>query len=500
MRSKKIEELLNGLEYSLIRGSPTTEISGIATHSETVKKGDAFLALKGERTHGAKYINSAIRNGAVAVLCEDPVEATEDVTFVRVKNLKDNLLGLLMKFYGNPSEEVHVAGITGTNGKTTTAFLIHNINTECGYKSILVSSVEVSINGEKQPALLTTPDTADLFRIFSQGKEKGCKNAVMEVTSIGLEKKRCDWVNFDIGIFTNITRDHLDFHKTFEDYRKAKVRFFKELLPSSKKRKKVAILNRDDPFWKEFIPEKGVEVITFSISDSSADVYAEKRLFSEDGIVADVKTPEGSLRIKSRLIGEHNLYNILSAISYGISRRLPQHSIVKGIEGLKGVPGRLEKVEIPKGSVFVDYAHTPDALLRVLKALKTITKERLIVLFGCGGDRDKGKRPEMGKVACSFADMLFITSDNPRTEDPLKIIEDIMIGVEEAKREFRKEVICIVEPDRRKAIKMAVSSLREGDVLLIAGKGHERYQILKDRVIPFVDTEEVKKALEEMKR
>ena len=498
MGNRKIAEILMGLEYSLIRGSLNIEISGIATHSEMVRKGDVFIALRGERTHGAKFINSAIKRGAVAVFCEDPIEPEAEITFVKVKNLRDNLLPILLKFYGNPSEDLHVSGITGTNGKTTTAFLIHNINTHCGNKSVLVSSVEVSIGDEKQPALLTTPDMADLFRIFSEGIEKGCKNVVMEVTSIGLEKRRCDWVNFDTGIFTNITRDHLDFHKTFEAYKNAKVRFFKELLPSSKKKRKIAILNRDDPFWKDFIPGDETETFTFSISNPSADVWVEKKSFSENGITAEIKTPDGTLKIKSKLIGEHNLSNILCAVTYGISMKLPTASIVYGIESLNGVPGRLEKVDVPKGAVFVDYAHTPDALLRVLKALKEITKGRLQVLFGCGGDRDKGKRPEMGKIACSFADVVFVTSDNPRTEDPLKIIEDIMRGVEEAKRELKKEVLCVVEPDRAKAIRMAVSSLKEGDVLLIAGKGHERYQILKDRIIPFVDAEEVKKAVKEM--
>lgn len=498
MKSKKIADLLDGFEYALIRGSLNVEISGIATHSEMVRKGDVFLALKGENTHGAKFITSAINRGAVAVFCEEVVEPAGEVTFVKVKNLKDNLLSLLMKFYGNPSEDLLVTGITGTNGKTTTAFLIHNINAQCGDKGVLISSVEVSIGGEKQSALLTTPDMADLFRIFSEGKEKGCKNVVMEVTSIGLEKRRCDWVNFDAGIFTNITRDHLDFHRTFEAYKNAKVRFFKELLQWSKKKRKVAILNRDDPLWKDFIPGEGVETFTFSLSDPSADVWAEKKSFSESGITAEIKTPDRTLKVKSRFIGEHNLSNILCAVTYGISMKLPVTSILKGIETMKLVPGRLEKVDVPVGSVFVDYAHTPDALLRVLKALKEITKGRLIVLFGCGGDRDRGKRPEMGKVACSFGDMVFVTSDNPRTEEPLKIIEDIMRGVEEAKRELKKDVICVVEPDRRKAIRMAVSSLREGDILLIAGKGHERYQILKDRMIPFVDAEEVKKAVEEM--
>ncbi len=499
MRIKKIKEILDGFEYSVISGSLQVEISGIATHSDMVNKGDVFIALKGERTHGKRYINSALNNGAVAIFCEEEIEVpTGGFPVIKVKNLKDSLISLLMKFYDNPSEDLHVTGITGTNGKTTTAFLIHNINTHSQNKSILISSVEVSINGDKLPSLLTTPDMADLFRIFFRGRKIGCKNAVMEVTSIGLDRKRCDWMNFDVGIFTNITRDHLDYHKTFEEYKKAKMRFFKELLPSSKKPKKTAILNMDDPFWKEFLPGEGVEVITFSLFNPSADIYAEKKILSENGIKTEVKTPDGSFKIKSPLIGEHNLYNILSAVAYGVISGFSEESIVKGIENLKVVRGRLERVEVPKGSVFVDYAHTPDALFRVLKALRNITKGRLMVLFGCGGDRDRGKRPEMGKIAYSLGDVLFITSDNPRTEDPLKIIEDIMKGIDEAKRDTSREVSCIVEPDRGKAIRMAVSTLKEGDVLVIAGKGHERSQIVGDRSIPFDDVEEVKKAVREI--
>lgn len=500
MRGRRISELINSLEYSLLSGSLDTEISGIATHSEMVKNGDLFIALKGEKTNGMKYIDSAIKNEALAVFYDEDevIKVGGGISLVRVKNLKAHLLPLLLKFYGNPSEEINITGITGTNGKTTSAFLIHNINLQSGDGSVLVSSVVVSIDNEKEYSLLTTPDVADLFRIFSKGKERGCRNAVMEVTSIGIERKRCDWVNFDIGVFTNITRDHLDYHKTFEGYKNAKVRFFKELLPSSKKKRKLAILNKDDPFWKEFIPGEGIEVMTFSISNPSADIYAEKKSFSEDGTMACVNTPKGKLEIKSPLIGEHNLSNILCAVAYGIGRNFSSSSIVKGIEGMKGVPGRLERVDVPRGSVFVDYAHTPDALFRVLKALRDISKGKLVVLFGCGGDRDRGKRSEMGKIAYSLADAIFITSDNPRTEDPMRIIEDIMKGVEEGKAESNREVSCVVEEDRGKAIRMAISILREGDVLLIAGKGHERYQILKDRSIPFADAEEVRNAVKEM--
>lgn len=500
MRDKRLKDLLAGFDVTVLSGSFDIPVRGISTHSGEVRKGDLFVALKGERTHGLEHLREAVERGAVAVLFEEEENrGFPGVCAVKMKGLKENLFEIFHRFYGNPSYNMMVCGITGTNGKTTTAFLIHSINTACGFKSILISSVEIQIGDERRDTSLTTPDTGTLFRILSDGKEKGCSHLVMEVTSIGLDRRRGDWISFDMGIFTNITRDHLDYHGSFDEYMRAKRRFFKEVLPSSPKRKKAAVINLDDPLWREFLPPAGVELLTFSVKEPSAEIYAEKKEISPSGIRAEVKTPCGIFEVCSSLIGFHNLSNILGSIGYGIAAGLSGEGIIKGIEGLKEVPGRLQKIASPRGSVFIDYAHTPDALLNVLRAVREITKGRVISLFGCGGDRDRGKRPEMGKVAYLLSDAVVITSDNPRSEDPLKIIEGIMAGVEEARKESGKEIPCIVEVDRKEAIRKALSMMMDGDSLVIAGKGHERYQILKDRILPFSDAEEVQRCLTSMK-
>lgn len=496
---KELRKVVEGLDYKLVKGNLDVNVEGVHIHSAQIRRNYAFIAVKGERYDGLNFVSEALRNGASCVIVEEGrgVGVSEDTTVVEVRNLRDNVPSLFINFEGdNISSDVLVCGVTGTNGKTTVAFLIHRIWEEAGIKSILISSIGTYIMEERYKAGLTTPDVPDLFYSIKEGKNRGCRNVIMEVTSIGLDKRRCDWLHFNVGIFTNISRDHLDYHNTMDEYVKAKARFFKEILSHSNKEDKFAVINVDDPCFRCMLPEGDVEVVKYSLKSPFADVWCERYHYSEKGIEFEISAVGKRLRGRTSLKGTYNVYNILSAISFAVKMNIDERVILRGIESFQGVPGRLEEIKSQKGSIYIDYAHTPEALEKVLKALRLITPGRLITVFGCGGDRDKGKRPEMGKIASSLSDVVILTSDNPRSEDPTTIINDILTGVKG--KEFDGDTGYLVEVNRRDAIRKGIEVMSEGDTLLIAGKGHEDYQVIGEKVIPFSDRDEVYRVLKDV--
>lgn len=394
------------------------------------------------------------------------------------------------KFFGDPSRELYVAGITGTNGKTTITYLLEAIFKKAKYKTGVIGTVNWRHGGTHIQAVNTTPGAYELQRLIREMANSGVKNLVMEVSSHGIEQKRVQDVEFDACIFTNLTHDHLDYHGSFKNYFKAKLKLFTELLPASRKKKRWAVINIDDEYGRKIVrlcDGAMVRLLTYGFN-RKADVRVEKLASSMNGNEMMIKTPWGKFECKSSLKGRFNVLNVLAAVACAGAYGINLNKIKEGIGFLRNVPGRLEEVPNKKGiSIFVDYAHTPDALKNILSTLREISEGRLITLFGCGGGRDRKKRPLMGREACMLSDMLIVTSDNPRSEKPASIIKDILKGV--------NGTPCVVEEDRRKAIKRALSSAKKGDVVVIAGKGHEDYQIIGDKKLKFCDREEVLKCL-----
>ncbi|MBI2609368.1 MAG: UDP-N-acetylmuramoyl-L-alanyl-D-glutamate--2,6-diaminopimelate ligase [Deltaproteobacteria bacterium] len=491
----KLEHLLEGLQIKKVQGSLSLDISNIHYDSRLIKPGGLFVAFKGEHEDGHSFIGQAKENGATAILTHIKFE-DEKVTIIQVENTKDVLPGLACRFYENPSLKVPVIGITGTNGKTTITYLIESILKENGLKPAVIGTVNYRFQEKTWNATHTTPQSLDLQRLLSQFVEMGATHIIMEVSSHALSQRRVEGVHFDVAVFTNLTRDHLDYHKTFEEYYVAKKSFFTDYLKNSKKKNKASIINGDDSYGQKLLlsldgrgqGEGEVSLLSFGLHSEKALFQAHIREMNVYGTKAFIKTPRWSAEIKTNLVGEHNLSNIVAALCAASHLKISQEKILRGIENLKNIPGRLEKVEAQDGpQVFVDYAHTDDALKNVLKALHDLKPQgKIITVFGCGGDRDKTKRPLMGKVAQENSDVIFVTSDNPRTEDPLSIIEDIKKGLT-----LNSSVM--IEADRTQAIYKAISLAKKEDVVLIAGKGHEDYQILGTQKIHFDDRE---KALE----
>ncbi len=482
----QLGSLLQNIEISRISGRIDIEVADITAHSKEVKPDSIFVALRGHRTNGALYIEEAVKNGAVCVIAEEEVSVPESITVVRVKDARKAMAQIAAKFYGNPSKSLNLIGITGTNGKTTTSYLVASCLKKQGAKVGIVGTIGYRLEDQLIPAPLTTPDCLTLQRLFKQMKENGIKDVVMEVSSHSLVCQRVAGCEFKIAVFTNLSQDHLDFHKDMETYYEAKKVLFKHHLDPEGK----AIINLDDRWGKRLLNElNGQRVITYGMS-SEADVFVEGYCLSLEGIEAKIITPLGKLEISSELIGRPNLYNILAAAAAAIGLGIPLNQIKLGLEDVKGVPGRLERIE-GKVDVIIDYAHTPDALNQVLRTLRPLCKGNLITVFGCGGDRDKGKRPIMGQIASELSDFVIVTNDNPRTEPSRQIIQDIEMGIKKDKP------YCIV-PDRRQAILWAIKHAQRGDIVLIAGKGHEDYQIIGDKKYHFSDKEEVLKVLSRM--
>ncbi|MCX7982473.1 MAG: UDP-N-acetylmuramoyl-L-alanyl-D-glutamate--2,6-diaminopimelate ligase [Syntrophales bacterium] len=501
----QIRELLSQIPFLSTQGPLSGEVSSIVYDSRQCIPGSLFCAVSGTVQDGHNYITDAIKRGATFIICEREVEAPPGVTIIRVADSRETMGKLGKAFYGDPSSRLCLVGVTGTNGKTTVTYLMESIFIAAGFKTGVLGTVNYRYGGQIFPAPNTTPESLDLHRILHDMVLMGVTHCVAEVSSHALALKRVDECDFDLGIFTNLSRDHLDFHRNMEDYYAAKRRFFTELIPRSRKERAIRmVVNGDDAWGKRLCEESSVPSWTFGIREAE-HVRAEDYSLSLQGTRAEIWAPGERLEVFSPLLGMYNLYNILAAVGAAIALEIPPTKIAEGIARVHRIPGRLERVnEVQEPHVFVDYAHTDDALQKVISALLPFKQKKLITVFGCGGDRDRGKRPKMGKVAAENSDIVIVTSDNPRTEDPLEIIAEIVKGISEDVME-RVEAQIVGErskaytviPDRRLAIKKAIDIAEEGDIVLIAGKGHEDYQIIGREKIWFDDRVIAKECLKE---
>ena len=485
--------LLGALGDTVVRGTLPDVVTGIAYDSRRVEAGDLFVAVPGLREDGRRYIRQALDRGASAVVAEapDPLAGTATGRVI-VASSRAALARLADAYFGRPSRALTLVGITGTNGKTTTSFLVDALLRHAGHETGVVGTIEYRIRDRARPASQTTPEAVELQGLLAEMVEQGVTAAAMEVSSHALELCRVDGVEFDVAVFTNLTQDHLDFHGTFEAYRRAKARLF-ALLASGDKPRRTAVINADDPAGRSMVAGLGVPTIAFGLG-TGTDVRPRGFTSATDGIRMEVDTPRGPVSVRSPLVGEHNVMNLLGAVSVGAALGMDPGSIGAALASVAAVPGRFERVEAGQPFlVVVDYAHTPDALERVLTTARRLVPDgaRLAVVFGCGGDRDRGKRPLMGGIAASVADAVWVTSDNPRSEQPEAIIADIVAGMARGERQV------VTTPDRRAAIAGAIRWARPGDVVVIAGKGHETYQIIGAQVSAFDDREVARAALAE---
>ncbi len=463
-------------------------ISGISSDSRHLRPGDIFIALQGPSMDGEKFILDAIRQGAAAIVKSnrERVFPSSQVPILEVENPRAFLYAICRKFYDDPSQKLKIIGVTGTNGKTTITYLLESILQQKGKKCGVIGTVNYRIGNQVYPANNTTPGLVDTYQLWQKMIQQQCQFCFMEVSSHALAQERISPADFYSAIFTNLTGDHLDYHKDMEDYFLAKAKLFVSLPATA-----TAIINQDDFYGPRLIPMTKSKVMTYGIKNT-ADVMAQNIVLGLQSTEFSVRTRSGPMIFRTGLIGQHNVYNILAVIAEGLSLGFPLEQIKEGIENFTVVPGRLERVECGQDfCVFVDYAHTEDALKNVLLSLKQIHHSRLIVVFGCGGDRDRTKRPKMGKVADDLADQIILTNDNPRSEEPLEIVREILSGI--SGKSF--EVIL----DRKEAICHALKIARQDDIVLIAGKGHEDYQIFKNERIHFDDREVVRDFFKKVK-
>jgi UDP-N-acetylmuramyl-tripeptide synthetase len=499
----RLDEIIKGMTITDRRGRFDGEVARIVSDSRQVGPGDLFVAVRGVKVDGHDYIKQALDKGAAGILGEGwpspDVNGTRP-NVVLVPNSRRALALAAANFYGQPSRKLHVAGVTGTNGKTTVTYLLESIIKATSKKCGVIGTVECRYAGKVEPLDFTTPDAILLQKKLREMADAKCTHVVMEVSSHALEQQRVAGVHFKVAGFTNLSQDHLDYHGTMEAYFEAKARFFSEVLRKSRARGRMAVVNIDDPRGGAILERWGGKSLSVSIDPKSgADVLALQASYGLDGLTATVQTSKGVWEIRSPLIGQHNLSNILVALGMALAMGISKARIMRGLEALERVPGRLERIPDAAKHVFVDYAHTPDALTKILSALRPLTKGRLVVVFGCGGDRDKAKRPLMGKAVAAGADLAIITNDNPRTEDPKEIARAIEHGMLDSgwKRQgSRVEPMSYrVDLDRRQAIRTAIELLRPEDVLVVAGKGHETYQILGNKKMRFDDREEARRIL-----
>jgi UDP-N-acetylmuramoyl-L-alanyl-D-glutamate--2,6-diaminopimelate ligase len=447
------------------------EIQGLDYDSRRVEPGFLFFAFSGAKVDGRDFANNARERGATAIVSELPAPGDFNGLWIQVDHGRRALALASRNFY---QQNVSITGITGTNGKTTTGFLTDSVLRASGRTTALIGTIEYHLGNQVLPAVNTTPESVDLFRLFDRLHQMGGTHATMEVSSHALALGRVHGLDFHTAIFTNLTRDHLDFHHTMEEYFVAK----KMLFDSGPK---FAVINQDDPYGPQITAPAGTEVLTYGF-EKDAVVRAHKVSSTFDGLRFEVQFGKIRFPVESPLIGRINVYNILAACCAGFSYQIPVETIAQGIANCHGVPGRFERIDEGQPfAVVVDYSHTDDALRNAILVARGLNPKRVITLFGCGGDRDRTKRPIMGQVAGELSDRVILTSDNPRSEDPLQIMNDVLVGL----RRFDKPII--VEPDRQAAIQRALNDAQAGDIVILAGKGHETYQVLKDRTIPFDD-------------
>lgn len=480
-----LKSLLKGLDYEVIKGNEESKVQNIRYDNRKIEQGDAFVCVKGFKVDGHSFIGDAIKKGAKTLIVQEDVSVQEDITIIKVRDTRKALAIMSSNYFGNPKDKLKIIGITGTNGKTTSAFIIKSILEKAGFMTGLIGTIANYIGNKKVDAVRTTPESYELHELFKNMVDAGVEYCVMEVSSHSLELDRVYGIQFEEGIFTNLTRDHLDFHKTFENYYNAKFKLFE--------RSNHSIINLDDPYGANIvkdIEERGVKtkVSTFSIEKES-DFKAFEIKSHSNGSEFKVNL-ESIEEFSINIPGEYNIYNSLGCIICAYNLNIPMNKIKEGLSDVV-IPGRCELVAKEKNlpySIIIDYAHTPDGLENILSTVKAFTKNRMISVFGCGGDRDKVKRPQMGKIGCELSDIAIITSDNPRSEEPMDIINDIVKPLNYDN--------FVIEVNRKEAIRKAMNMALEGDVIVIAGKGHETYQILKDETIHFDEREVVYDILE----
>jgi UDP-N-acetylmuramoyl-L-alanyl-D-glutamate--2,6-diaminopimelate ligase len=484
------QQLLDGAEVLSQSGNPA--VRGVEYDSRRVRPGTVFVAMKGETSDGNRFIDQAMAAGAVAVVTDSAAETPRPaVGWAQVVHGRRALARLSANFYKRPAERIACTGITGTNGKSTTAFLIDSILRAAGRKTALVGTIEYHVAGKIFPAPHTTPEALELNRLLSEGLGLGVTEAVMEVSSHALEQQRVFGIPFDVAVFTNLTRDHLDYHGTMEDYFRAKQVLFEGC---GTEPPRAAVLNIDDEYGRQLLKaSKKKSAVALSYGLTAGDFHAETVEITPSGTRFEMVTPAGKIAMWSPLIGTVNVYNVLAASAAGYARNCSEETIAQGIFDLNSVPGRFERVDCAQPfTVVVDYAHTDDALRNLTAMARDFVaragggdraRGKVITLFGCGGDRDRAKRPLMGEAAGKGSDFVVLTSDNPRSEDPLAIMNDAVVGLQRSGAKYS------MEPDRRKAIAFALQQAAPGDIVLLAGKGHEKVQVTREGTVPFDDVE-----------
>ena len=486
---KQIAEVTGGK----LAGGESVKVTDITHDSRRAGPGSLFVAVRGELFDAHKFIPQVIDQGAVGVMSElePPIEFQTAATpaWLEVENVRRAMALAAAAVHHHPSRELQLVGITGTNGKTTTAYLIASIPEAAGEPVAMTGTVEYRLGPEHRKAERTTPEATDMQRLLRKAVQIGCKTAVMECSSQAMDFHRCDALEYAVAVFSNLTRDHLDYHKTMENYWYAKQRLFDGRLGS---KPRVSVINADDPYGVELanrLEREGARVVRYAVR-SEADVTARNAEFSLDGMRFNLRTPAGERDFHSPLVGPPHIYNTLAAVASGLALGYELDVVTRALEKCTGAPGRFERVAHNKDfAVVVDYAHSDDALLNVLRTAREVTKGKIITVFGCGGDRDRSKRAPMGEAAASLSDVVILTSDNPRTEDPEQILADAELGIKETGKPYRKIA------DRRAAIHQAVAEARRDDLVLIAGKGHEDYQIIGREVFHFDDKEVAREAL-----
>ena len=480
-----LNTLLEGLNFEQIQGNLNQDVDEIIYDSRIKAKNGLFVAITGYKTDGHQFIDAAIENGArVIVTQKDICIDNSEVTVVKVSDSRYALACISANRYNHPSEKLHLVGVTGTNGKTSITYLLGQILEEYHHKIGIIGTIENRIGKEVLKTERTTPESLELQSLFAKMVDHEISHVLMEVSSHALSLSRVEKCAFELGIFTNLTQDHLDFHSSMADYAEAKAKLFKMC--------KTGIINIDSEYADIMMKDASCAVQTYAIDNHTADYYATDIQITAKGTSYVLHSRQGTFNIYVPIPGKFTVYNTLAVIAGAVYFNIPMEHIIRSLAHIKGVPGRVQSFTSERGyTVLIDYAHTPDGLKNVLETITEFADRRIITVFGCGGDRDKAKRPIMGEIAAAYSDYVIITSDNPRSEEPAEIINEIEVGVKKYTKPYEK-----IE-DRREAIKSALKQAEKGDVVLVAGKGHENYQILKDKTIHFDDSEVVQQMMQE---
>ena len=493
---KTLKDIISTLDVQQVQGDQNVSIQDITADSRAVKPNSLFIALDGATVDGHNYIDKAVDAGAVAVIVSKPVTVPADVCVITVDDTRQAMMVCVPYFFDYPANRMRMVGVTGTNGKTTTTHMIRHILKAQGHKVGVIGTVHIMIGDTSYPIHNTTPDVVDLQHILHQMVQENVEYCVMEVSSHALALGRVSGVEFDTAVFTNLTQDHLDFHKTFENYLAAKCKLFEQVsAPNQVKDNKGAVINIDDSYGYRVMEKTTAPTITYSTLGKGTLNASDVHMSTKNSQYT-VNYKGESYPVSMNTTGLFNVYNTLAAIGACLQEGISMEAIDTALKTFSSVPGRFELIEEGQDfAVVVDYAHTPDGLQNILETAKAIKENRIIIVFGCGGDRDATKRPIMGRIAAEYGDKIYVTSDNPRTEDPVQIVKDVEVGVKEALREGTSYEVIV---DRREAINHAIHDAKAGDIVIIAGKGHENYQILKNETIHFDDREEARKALKEI--